>query len=358
MVAGVVPAAEVRVQLSDDAPHQVTAGSFSPEEWSYLRHLDAASLAEVLSVFTGEPTTEMPAVAGIHSLDETGLHLHPLFPFVPGLRYTARLALGQGPPLLHVFEVPPLDGAPPRVVAVFPSGDRLPENTLRLYVHFSQPMEARSAQRHVRLLDDVGGEVPLAFVEFEHGLWDPRQTRLTLLFHPGRIKRGVAPGERLGLPLHAGHAYRLVVDATLRDNAGRALGRDFEHRFRAVGADREAPKRDRLRIHAPAAATVPLVVDLPEPLDEALQHRWLWVEDAMGRDVAGAVSIDGAEQRWSFLPRAGWSPGGYALFVHPALEDRAGNRFDRLFDRDASAAAADEAEPPIPLRFEFVYASR
>ncbi len=357
MVAGATPAAEIRVQVSGDAAHRVTASGFSPEEWSHLRRLDAAALAEVLSVFTGEPTPEQPAIAAVRSLDAEGLHLRPLFPFVPGLPYSARLTLGPDPPLLHVFEAPPLEGVPPRVVAMFPSSDWLPENTLRLYVHFSQPMEASSAQRHVRLLDDLGEEVPLAFVDLEHGLWDPRQTRLTLLFHPGRVKRGVAPGERLGPPLSAGRAYRLIVDAALRDSAGRALGRDFEHRFRVTPADRESPKRDGLRVHAPASATAPLVVDLPEPLDEALLHRWLWVEDAAGQALAGAVSIDGAEQRWSFLPRGGWSAGSYGLLVHPALEDRAGNRFDRLFDRDVSAAASDEAAPVVPLRFDFVFAA-
>ena len=38
--------------------------------------------------------------------------------------------------------------------------------------------------------------------------------------------------------------------------------------------------------------------------------------------------------RWTFTPAAPWAAGDYALRVHPALEDRAGNRFDRLFDRE------------------------
>ncbi len=356
VVAGATPAAEIHVHVSADAPHRVTASGFSPEEWSRLRGLDADSLAQLLSVHigTGEPAAEMPAIAGVHGLDAEGLQLRPLFPFVPGLRYTARLTSGHGPPLLYSFETPPLDGPPPQVVAVFPSSDLLPENTLRLYVHFSQPMEARDAQRHVRLLDDAGAEVPLAFVEIEAGLWDPRQTRLTLLFHPGRIKRGVAPGERLGPPLRAGGAYRLIVDAAFRDSAGRALGHDFEHRFRVASADRESPRPAGLRVHAPAAEGAPLVVDLPEPLDEALLHRWLWVEDAAGRDVAGALAIGEGEQRWTFLPRDGWAPGAYALLVHPALEDRAGNRFDRVFDREAAVPTTDEAAAVVPLRFDFV----
>jgi hypothetical protein len=138
------------------------------------------------------------------------------------------------------FDVAPPGGEEPQVTAVFPSGDTLPENALRVYVHFSQPMQARDAHRHVRLEQQDGRLVPLAFVEVQHGLWDPRRMRLTLLFHPGRIKRGVAPGEKLGPPLLAGEGYRLVVDAAMCDASGRPLGRDFEWRIQAVAADRES----------------------------------------------------------------------------------------------------------------------
>ena len=40
-----------------------------------------------------------------------------------------------------------------------------------------------------------------------------RRHRLTLLFHPGRVKRGVGPNEALGPPLRSGETFRLVVDA-------------------------------------------------------------------------------------------------------------------------------------------------
>jgi hypothetical protein len=333
----------------------VSAVSLSPAELSRLEARDPAAFAEVLAVFTGAgvPARGTPAIAGTYLLDTEGLHFRPLFPFVSGLRYTARLDLGEGT-LVHSFDVAPPTGEGPRVIAVFPSGDTLPENTLRLYVHFSRPMETRDAHRRVRLEDAGGRLVPLAFVEVAHGLWDPERTRLTLLFHPGRIKRGVAPGERLGPPLRAGGTYRLVVDAAMRDASGLALGRDFERRFRAGAADRETPRAEAVRVHAPAAATEPLVVELPEPLDEALLHRLIWVEDAQGRPLAGAAAISEGETRWSFHPEQAWSPGRYALRVDPALEDRAGNRFDRVFDREVATGGAAEAGVAAPLRLEFV----
>jgi hypothetical protein len=49
------------------------------------------------------------------------------------------------------------------------------------------------------------------------------------------------------------------------------------------------------------------------------------------------VVVGGGETVWSFRPSLPWAPGEYSLRVHAALEDRAGNRFDRLFDRDTGA---------------------
>jgi hypothetical protein len=338
----------------------VSAVSLSPAERARLGVRDPASYAEVLAVFTGAgfPARGTPAIAGTYLLDAEGLHFRPLFPFVSGLRYTARLDLGSGA-VVHGFDVaPPPRGEGPRVTAVFPSGDTLPENALRVYLHFSRPMETRDAHRHVRLEQADGRVVPLAFVEVQHGLWDPQRTRLTLLFHPGRIKRGVAPGERLGPPLRAGGTYRLVVDAAMRDASGRPLGRDFEWRIRASATDRESPHAEGVRLRPPDTEDAPLVVELPEPLDEALLHRLIWVEDTQGRAVAGTVAVSEGETRWAFRPARGWSPGRYALHVHPALEDRAGNRFDRVFDREAVLEAAGVVPEEAPLRLEFTVEER
>jgi hypothetical protein len=95
------------------------------------------------------------------------------------------------------------------------------------------------------------------------------------------------------------------------------------------------------------------VLELPEPLDEALLHRMVWVEDAEGYAVPGTVGIEEGETRWLFRPEWPWKPGRYAVCVDEALEDRAGNRFDRAFDRAAADAAAPGGQA-APLRLEFV----
>jgi hypothetical protein len=316
----------------------------SQDERDRLGRLDAAGYPAAFAVFTGDPEPDKPAIAGSYELDSEGLHFRPRFPFVAGVTYVARLALG-GPPIALRFEAAAPAGAAPRVISVFPSADALPENLLRFYVHFSQPMEPKDAQGHVHLEDGEGARVPLAFVEIEHGLWDPRQKRLTVLLHPGRIKRGVAPGEELGPPLRAGRSYRLVVEGSMPDAAGRLLGRRFEKRFTAVGADRTAPSRDGLRLSVPGRGDEPLIVRFPEPLDEALLQRLVWVEQPGGGGLDGVVAIAEGETAWSFRPSRPWQPGAYSLRVHPALEDRAGNRFGRLFEREIGASPQALVDP-------------
>jgi hypothetical protein len=144
----------------------------------------------------------------------------------------------------------------------------------------------------------------------------------------------------------------------VRDASGRPLGRDFERRVRVTAADRESPRVEGLRVSAPGDVGAPLVVELPEPLDEALLHRLIWVEDAQGGVVAGTVAVSEGETRWAFRPARDWSAGRYALRVHPALEDRAGNRFDRVFDREAGPEAAGMAAEAVPLRLEFTVEAR
>ncbi|HET7292798.1 MAG TPA: Ig-like domain-containing protein [Vicinamibacteria bacterium] len=309
-----------------------------------------AALADALSVHVGEPAPDRPAVLGTHAIDAEGLRFLPRLPFVPGVGYTARFTAADGTLLEHRFEVGAAQGRRPTVVGVFPSGEALPENALRLYVRFSQPMDARDAHRRVHLLDEAGSDVPLAFVEIAHGLWDPGQTRLTLLFHPGRVKRGIAPGERLGPPLRAGRTYRLTVDAAMTDAAGRPLAEAFARPFTVSAPDRESPRAEHIRVGPPRGLRTPVVVDLPEPLDEALLERLVWVEDESGVRVEGKVEVGSGETRWSFEPAGGWSPGRYAVRVHPALEDRAGNRFDRVFDREAPASS-EAAMETIRLPF-------
>ena len=307
------------------------------------------------------PTT--PPVIGRYAVGRNAIRFTPRFPFAAGVSYivrvdTARLArFGRATPdrepttaapLVHRFSLPTADLArTTRVVAVHPSASRLPSNLLRWYIDFSAPMEPGVALSHVRLLDEAGREVRGAFLALEQELWDPERRRLTLLFDPGRVKRGVRTNEESGAPLVAGRRYRLVVDNEWPDGGGASLASGFQHAFEATDADRRPVDLARWRLTIPAAGSrAPLSVAFGEPMDHALASRWIGVHDAAGRPVAGTVMLSDDDSAWRFIPEREWVAGDYTLRVATILEDVAGNSVVRVFDVDRRSPNAPP--PPIP----------
>ena len=235
-----------------------------------------------------------------------------------------------------------------RVIAVHPALPQLPSNLLRLYVEFSAPMEPGSALTHVHLMDEAGREVTGAFLALEQELWDPARRRLTLLFDPGRVKRGIRTNLESGAPLVAGRRYALVIDDQWPDGNGAPLASGYRLAFEAVGADRRSPDPTRWRLTPPAAGTrAALRVAFGEPLDHALASRMLSVQDASERPVAGAAVLAEGDSVWTFAPSAAWSAGAYTVRVDSALEDVAGNNISRLFDVDRRASGDQLDGAPI-----------
>lgn len=330
--------------------------------------LDASRWSTILRIVTGGrpgDQEETPAVIGTYAVEDGVIRFRPRFPLAPGMTYYARFAggafdthsnrPGAGTPDAELLFAMPLPDRPPapRVEAIYPSADILPANLLRIYVHFSAPMRAQGVHHHVHLYDQAGYEVDLPFVEIEGGLWDPVGRRLTLLFHPGRVKRGVGPNIALGAPLREGQRYRLVIDAGMRDASGYPLATAFEKEFLAGAADRRSPDLRDWRLAPPASGTDAVMVDFPEPFDHALLHRWIIVEDSGGRPIVGQVTVTHNETRWSFRPDSPWPSGACAIYVHPALEDLAGNTFHYLFDQDVTRRSMPPEDDSEALAIPF-----
>jgi hypothetical protein len=245
------------------------------------------------------------------------------------------------------------------ITAVYPTADVLPVNQLKLYVHFSAPMRTGDASAHARIIDEGTGQaVRDAFYSLEDELWDPAQTRLTLLFDPGRIKRGLRPHEELGLPLHKGRRYRLVLDAAWRDANGDTLSEGFEKRFAVAAPDRKAPRVATWQVSTPREGTLDtLIVALGEPMDEALLERLLVVRDSAGHSAAGRRVVGRGETQWQFVPGTPWRAGRYVLDVGTDLEDLAGNNLRRLFDTDLGDRAAPALEREDRVRLPIIVPS-
>src|SRR6185295_14769842 len=243
--------------------------------------------------------SETPLFGELRAVKDA-LSFEPRFPPQPGVEYVVRFRSAAGETSERRFRLPKPPPSPPtRIVAVFPSRDVLPENLLKFYLHFSGPMSRREAYQRVRLLDGSGKPVELPFLEIGEELWDRPATRLTLLFDPGRIKRGLKPREDSGPALEEGKSYTLVVDAAWPDAEGRPLKEGFRKAFRVVAPDEKQPDPGAWKIAAPkAGSTEPLTVTFEKPLDEAMLHRSLGVRDGGDREIQGRIEIDQQESRW------------------------------------------------------------
>ena len=303
----------------------------------------------VLALRVGGP--DAPAMLGSYVVEGDTLRFRPRFPIAAGLSFEVRFdgTLFGTPHLAATFRMPePEDAALPHVVAVYPSATELPENLLRVYVQFSEPVFPKHIHEHVRLYDAAGREIELPFVEVEGGLWDPERTRLTLFLHPGRIKRDVAPNAQLGPVLRAGETFRLAIEADLGGEARLAARHD--KRIFVLPADRTPPDPSSFELTAPRDGDAALTLDFPEPLDRALLGRLIRVEDASGAALAGHVAISRDEKRWTFTPGRPWVSGDYVVRIDPALEDLAGNSVARAFELPEGAEPGERQPVEIPFR--------
>lgn len=348
-------AGDARVEVVGLAPEfceKIAAAELTRDQWS---RLFSASVVH-------EQRRPAAPMLGRYFVDGPVIAFVPRFPLRPGLKYravfdsAAALATNDAPARMET--ILSLPAAPPQastvVEAVYPSGQELPENLLKFYVHFSAPMGRGDSYKHVRIVARDGGDVPDAILEVGEELWDAEQRRLTLLFDPGRIKRGLKPNEEVGSPLLAGREYELVIDASWRDADGAPLAKTWLRGFHVMPPDDQQPDPHRWNIEAPTAGSRDaLTVNLDEPLDRALLDHMLTVRDSAGAEVLGEIRVDREETRWRYEPDAPWPPGRYMLAVDPDLEDRAGNSVGRAYEvLDGAANTRAPSTEVVELPFE------
>ena len=343
---------EIRLDVPDDpAGATVALGGLPEATAATLRDaaLDQDAWSSLLRITVHQPEVDpadTPPVLGDYDVDRDVIRFRPMFPFDPGREYVVTFdpaALPTTPtgavlpaPVTAVIAVPQPEVEPTTVVArVFPSGARVPENQLKLYVEFSAPMSNVDGLQYVRLLDESGREVDAPFLPLGLEFWDYYHRRYTIFFDPGRVKQGILPNEQLGRPLTAGERYTLAVDASWPDANGVPMKEVFRKEFTVGPADTTPLDPSTWRLRVPTAgSTQRFVVSFPEPLDHGLLVRGLAVENGRGVRVNGNVEITNWETRWAFSPTAPWTAGKYSLVALSILEDLAGNRIGVPFEID------------------------
>jgi hypothetical protein len=307
-------------------------GVFRVVNWKATEE-PAEGWASVFAVYAGA-AGDQPMLGSYEVIDHV-LTFHPRFGITAGVHYHAVLLM-KGTRIEATFDGPPIStNALTRVDRVYPSTDVLPSNALRLYIYFSAPMSRGEAWPHIHLIDaDTHRPVEMPFLELDQELWDQNNQRLTVLFDPGRIKRGLVPTTTIGPSVVEGKRYKLVIDREWHDARGVRLVEGFEKPFRGGPSDRVTPDPAKWRVTAPKAGTTePLAIVFPKSMDYVLLQRMIGIFDSRG-EIPGKITVDRDETQWRFTPREAWKPGSYRITADNTLEDISGNHLDRPFDVD------------------------
>ena len=217
-------AASVSIEYGD--------GAFKVKGWKPA----AEPAAGWVSVFAVTTAADAPPMFGAYSIENGELTFRPRYALSAGVTYFAHFHSGETSVQARI-DGPPKPSAPAaRVAAIYPSSSVLPSNQLKLYLLFSAPMQGGDIFSKIHLVDSNGNAAYLPFVSQE--LWNRDYTRLTLIFDPGRIKRGVKPNVDMGPVLVEGKRYTLILDRDLKDANGNPLSETFRHDFAAGPTER------------------------------------------------------------------------------------------------------------------------
>ncbi len=275
-------------------------------------------------------------VLGDFRIEEQKTIFEPLVPFTHGLRYEILL----DDKLFLEMEIPVADVTAPELLAIYPSQDTLPENLLKMYFEFTEPMVEGSSLAHITLLRSDRDTMKGTFLDLQPELWNADGTVLTLWLDPGRIKRDLIPNKELGTPLKTNEKYTLLVNKSWKSKNGASLLKSYTKIFITTKRDDFSPDPSAWKIHVPSAGgKEPLIIILPQPLDYFLLKEGITVRKIEGSLVSGVIEIDGKESVVKFVPSESWPRGSFTLNVESRLEDLAGNNLDRPFDRDVDDKA-------------------
>ncbi len=337
---------DVRVDLVDGA---IEVSGLSDVFLSSLAHTEW-TFEEWTRVLRVAVSSDASPILGTHEVVGASLRFRPMFTFDAGRDYFVRLE-HEGQVVTQTVSLPAvIRERTTRVTEVTPTAGVLPENQLKLYIHFSAPMAGGDGLEFVRLLDEAGEPVVDPFLPLGEAFWNRDRTRYTIFFDPGRVKQGILPNEQLGRPILAGHTYRLVIDEAWRDSHSVALVGSFEKRFSVGPADESPPDPENWQLTIPADGTrESLVVDFGESLDHAILDRALSIEG-----VSGQAEVSRDETRWSFRPDQPRSASEHTLVVLTLLEDLAGNQIGKAFEVDVFEQIETPEAQSASYRLSFI----
>jgi hypothetical protein len=275
----------------------------------------------------------------------------PLVPFTKGLRYEVLL----DDTVLSEIEIPMGDSKSPELLAIYPSQDTLPENLLKIYFEFSEPMVEGSSLTHLTLIANDRDTLRGTFLNLQPELWNADGTVLTLWLDPGRIKRDLIPNKELGSPLNKGERYTLHLSKSWQSKSGMSLTKNYAKSFVTTKRDEESPDPKTWKVLAPnSKSKQALEIQFPQPLDYFLVKECITILNSDDEIVFGTVAIVDKERLIRFVPNEPWKKGTFVLNIESRLEDLAGNNLNRPFEQHVDEKNEGKEQKIFAKEFEIL----
>ena len=303
--------------------------------------------SEYMSVFVENEKSKYASIPiqGTYQKEDEYLIFKPDFPFERGMNYMVKIKNTDSinSYSYHYFQIDQkkiVEQA--KVIGVFPSAPQLPENLLRFYVYFNTPMKKGEVLKHIQLVDADGNIDRHAFMEFKQELWSSDGKRLTVLFDPGRIKRGVSTNTEKGPALLKGNQYHLIISDDWQDVYGQQLSHSTKKTIEVVETYRSKIKVNEWAIDYPKANShETLVIYFDRIMNHALIQTMIKLVDDKDKRISGYWEILEREQSIIFIPQKKWKKGNYQIKIDSRLEDISGNNLQNPLDHKQSKEAVN-----------------
>jgi hypothetical protein len=271
------------------------------------------------------------AVLGDYKINDEEIIFEPLVPFTRGLTYEILI----DDSVVAEIGIPLGSADAPELLSIYPTQDTVPENLLKMYFEFSEPMVEGNSLSHIVLIKNDKDTLEGTFLDLEPELWNQEGTVLTFWLDPGRIKRDLIPNKELGSPLGKGNKYTLHISDSWKSKKGFSLSKAYSKDFITVSRDSTCPSVLDWKIVIPRPnTTAPLEIQFQEALDQFTLGDGISIIDIKTNKVDGVVKTFDEERIFRFLPNKRWLRGEYTIRIETRIEDLSGNNLNRPFERD------------------------
>jgi hypothetical protein len=319
----------------------VTAGPFALRDWGLISNSDLSK--KFFVDLWDEFAQQKIRIDGTYRLDNNKriIAFIPNFPFLSNETYKANLDINlncRKDSLSSIratleFGKNRSDEPLTYVKKIYPTALYWPENILRFYIEFSAPIREDQALEHIRLFDANGMEQEGVFLDTARELWSTDKKQLTVLFDPGRVKKGLFAHTHYGRALKVGEQYSLMIDQNMLDARGRNLAQSFTKHFSAIDEVVAPLDPNDWKLIAPKVSTFQsLTLIFPNSLDRFLLELCINILGSDFSVLSGKVSIKKKETIWSFIPKLPWQRYAYTIRINNRLEDSSGNNLNESFD--------------------------